>query len=85
MFIEAQADILRKLIVAEDKGSPLTPMQLGRATVQSSSFEDLWAQKLINIQGQEGQLVCTAYQDSAFIASPAGREWLAEYDKRKRT
>lgn len=85
MFISAQADLLRRLITAEDRGEPLTPVQLGRATVECSIFEDLWANKLINIKGQEGQLLCMAYQDSVFIASPTGRVWLTEYDRTMRS
>lgn len=83
MFITMQADLLRRLAKAEDSGEPLTLVQLG-SVVRSSSFEDLWANKLINIKGQEGQLVCTAHQDAMFVASPSGRKWLAEYDRTMR-
>lgn len=84
MFIDTQANLLRRLIEAEDSGQPLTLMQLGIA-VRTPGFEDLWARELINIRGQEGRLCCTAHQNSMFVVSPSGREWLADHDRRKCT
>lgn len=84
MFIELEARLLRRIITAESGGKPLTFEGLGIET-QGSTYEDLWASGYLDIKGQEAnRMCCTHRKDSAIVASPSGRKWLADYDRTMR-
>jgi len=71
--------LLRRLIEAENAGSPLTHRQLGMET-RGSTFEDLWAEMSIVVIGQERNLSCVVGPDSQYIASAYGKWKIAKLD-----
>lgn len=76
MFPELRKKMLQRLKTAQDNGAPLTTSQLGHE-VHGSTFEDLWQQGHITIQGQDGQLVCVANKSSRYVVTPSGLKHLA--------
>lgn len=79
MSTDLEERLLRRLIEAEEKGTPLTHRQLGME-VHGSTFEDLWANMRVVIKGKERSICCVASPDSEYIASEYGKWWLAKQE-----
>jgi len=83
MSRELEEGLLRRLIEAEGRDSPLTHAQLGRETC-GSTWEDLWANMYIVAVGQEDKMVSVVGQDSQYVASAYGKWYLAKLEAERR-
>ena len=83
MSRELEEGLLRRLIEAEERGSPLTHAQLGRETC-GSMWEDLWANMYIVAVGQENKMVSVVGQDTQYVASAYGKWYLAKLEAERR-